>query len=100
MRNLIHIITSSIPDSSPPLPIHCVIHFQVGTIKYIALAGGRFGRRNEHTIALCVYENDKINVQTFLKNKHIGNIIDMTYYYNDQNDIVLVSACEHQKITL
>ena len=63
MRNLIHIRTSSIPDSSPPLPIHRVIHFQVGTKKYIALGGGRFGRRNEHTIALCIYENDKINIQ-------------------------------------
>ena len=100
MRNLIHIRPELFPDSSPPLPIHRVIHFQVGTIKYIALGGGRFRRRNKHTIALCVYENDKIIVQSYLKNKHFGNITVMTYYCNNQNETVLVSACEQQKITL
>ena len=100
MHNFINIRPGLFPESCPPLPIHRVIHFQVGTIKYIALGGGRFGRRNEHTIALCVYENHKIIVRSWLKNKHFGNITDMTYYCDNQNETVLVSACEQQKITL
>ena len=83
------------------LPIHCVTHFRVSTKNYIVLGGRRFGgRRNEYMIELCIYEHDTIKVESYLKNKHYADISDMTYYYNDKNDTVLISACENQTITL
>ena len=102
IRNFIDVRPDYFLFGCSPLPIHRVTHFRVSKKNYIALGGGRFegGRRNEYMIALCVYEHDTIKVESYLKNKHCADISDMTYYYNDKNDTVLISACENQTITL
>ena len=100
MRNFIEVRHETLPYILPPLPIHRVTHFQVGTKNLIALGGGKFERTNEYKIALCDYEHDTIQIVTYLKNKHCANISDMTYYYNDKNETVLISVCENQTITL
>ena len=100
-RNFIEVRHEILSYTLPPLPINRVKHFRVGTKKLIALGGGRFERSNEgYKIALCNYEHDTIQIVTYLKNKHCANISDMTYYYNDKNETVLISACENQTITL
>ena len=99
-HNFIAVRHERLPYSCPPLPIYCITHFRVGTKKLIALGDGRFERTNEYKIVLCDYEHDTIQIVTYLKNKHCANISDMTYYYNDKNETVLISACENQTIIL
>ena len=100
MNNFIKFKTDYFLLGCSPLPIYHITHFWVGTKNYIALGGVRFERINDYNIALCIHEYNEIKVKTYFANNHYTDISDMTYYYNGKNDTMLVSACEHQTITI
>lgn len=77
------------------MPIYCGTHFCIGTKNYNTLGGRKFYEDKANNIVLYVYEHDEIKVKLYLNKLYVPNITNITYYYNNKNETVLVSACEN-----